>query len=328
MKELLVSLASRRQPTLPAIENARWRGRFWLYVAEGHQASTRSARSSCTLISNTRRHRRVAEGLLEIGQASRRSLPRRVQTRSADGGDHMTSALAIAPDDESARLLSPARRILAEQLAAVARVRSDLERASRPAERLREQLRVADEQLAAAEAERAAIDAQHVAAIRDQAKSDAALELLPKAPGSAKAEATTESARRTRDAVRAALAECEAEVDAARKALLARQVHTDGLLLAVIQEEHADKLDRLAVAREAYVTAEAEALAIGALFGEYGRRQDVANRITWLQAGERAAIIFGKQPGPESTTTAIRERVSSWSAALARMAAGDATASG
>jgi chromosome segregation ATPase len=142
------------------------------------------------------------------------------------------AAVADPPED----VLSPARQVLSDALAAVAKARENLERASRPAERLREQLLVANEQLAAAEADLAAVDAQHAAAVRDQARSGVEIK-SGKPPPSANEEAALEHARRTVNAIRAALTECEGDVRNASSALRNAEAQLDPLLLAVVLEE-------------------------------------------------------------------------------------------
>lgn len=237
----------------------------------------------------------------------------------------MTAALAIVSDDGSASL-SPARRVLAEHLAAVAQAQSDLGRASHPVERLREQVCVAGEQLADAEADLAAIDARHAAAIRDQAKNGATIE-LGKPSASAKAEAAVEAAQRTCNAVRAALADCEADANAASKVLRAKQAQTDALILAVMEEEFATALARRNAAGAAFVVAEAELWAIRELFGARGRGLEAdTEKTAWLRAGERARSV--RIPVMEATLAEIQAATDRWLAALTRMSAGDATASG
>jgi hypothetical protein len=144
------------------------------------------------------------------------------------------TALALVAEDEGS--LSPARRALAEHLARLAPLEAALERASLPAKRLRDQLRIAVEQLVAAEAELAAIDAAHATSLKDQAKEGTAIE-LSKPPASGKVEKTIEDGRRLCANLRAALAECEADEKTALDALRPVQLQFDELIIQVLVEE-------------------------------------------------------------------------------------------
>jgi hypothetical protein len=94
-------------------------------------------------------------------------------------------ALDLVSDDATP---SAARHALADHLANVARAQLDLERAGKPAERLRERLRAAEAELAAAEAALGAVDAQYAAEFRRAAEKGVVIE-LGRPPERAKAEA-------------------------------------------------------------------------------------------------------------------------------------------
>ena len=237
----------------------------------------------------------------------------------------MRAALAIAPAEASAEL-SPARRAFAEHLKAVDLALSEFDRMRVPLQRLNGERVPARRQLAMAEAALEAIDAQHAEVIKNRAKSGSALSLSAPA-GRERAEDALAAARRSCQTLETALRQCELELEEPRRALGALQAATGTFILAIVEEAHTAALERLAKARDAYATAQAEALAIGRLFAVRGH-EGAADRIAWLRAGERAAIAFGEQLRAESTVAEVNARVASWSTALAQMGAGDAAASG
>jgi hypothetical protein len=239
----------------------------------------------------------------------------------------MTAALKIVEDDGSV-VITPARQALSDQLLRIALAQADVDKVSRPIERLREQDRVASEQLAAAESDLAELDRAHATAIRDQAREGqgGAIE-LPKAPARAKAEAAVESARHTRDAVRAALADVQADTHGPSIALAEAVASTDRLVMAVMTEEHDAALDRLARAAAEHEAALTEARAIRAAVldrarGLQQRAPDEAR--AWYVAGGAMTTAGEKLAVPR---TDQRQATARWSAAISALAS-DATASG
>ena len=229
-----------------------------------------------------------------------------------------TAALAIVSSDRSVAL-SPARRALADHLDAVSAAKSDFDRARRPVERLQEQLAVATTQLAAAEADLAAIDAKHAASLRNQAESDGPIRLR-KPPESEKAEATLDSARRTCNAVRAALAECDASAGDAGAALRNVKASTDQFIQAVFAEEYRAAVDRLARAAAEHEAAMTEADAIREAIFQHARglqhtAPDQAQ--PWFVAANQM-VSAPKLPPPAQPD--YRSATARWSAALARLA--------
>jgi hypothetical protein len=95
---------------------------------------------------------------------------------------------------ETVPALSPARQALAQHQAHMVRLAGDLERVSKPVDRLRQQLAEAMSELGRAEAGLAAIDAEHSARIAEAARLDAG-SVDP--PGSTAAEAAIERSART-----------------------------------------------------------------------------------------------------------------------------------
>jgi len=269
---------------------------------------------------------------LEVGEARLSKLRERLNelTAAESKTDPIEHGKTIGESDHLA-FLSPARRALAEHLMTVARADADFAKANRPAERLREQLQIATGQLAAAEADLAEIDAKHAEQIRDQAKTGGEI-ALTKPPQSAKAEAAIDIARRTCNAVRAALVECETEANAAAVVLRAAQSRSDALVMAVMLEEHGAALERHARACSDFVAAEADCFAIAAAMGAHGCRREAAtpgSGISWLQAVYALRESFAKQRVAESTPAEVRARQAQWITALARMAVNaTATANG
>jgi chromosome segregation ATPase len=234
----------------------------------------------------------------------------------------MTAAANLAiVGDRPATHLSPARQALAAASASIGELKAAVARASRPAERLRQQTRAANEQVAAAEAELAAIDAQHAAAIRDAAKNDTAIELATP-PAREKAEAAVERARRTRDAVARAVPECEQEVQRANLALQKAEAELDPLLLGVLLAEHGTTVQRWHEARAAFVAAEAELLGLQHAIAQRGRDLEArapGRGVAWLREWERLRGLWQKEPLREAAGGDIQAASARWSALLARL---------
>jgi hypothetical protein len=229
----------------------------------------------------------------------------------------------------AAPALTPARQKLSEQIDAVAHARSELDRAGRPVERLREQLSVASQQLEAAEIALAEIDARHAAGIKEQAKEEGGEVItLTKPPGSAKAEAAIENARRTCNAVRAALAECEREQNDRQADLGAATAELDALVLAVIVEEHQHALEKRRSALEAFLVADASAKSLTEIFGRIGRAPGLRvedHKIAWLQAARAARQRLSAEPIGEITPDDIEIALRRWRDVVGRLQT-DATA--
>ena len=231
----------------------------------------------------------------------------------------MTPSALAAVADPSEDTLSPARRALADHLAMVARAKADLERATKPAARLREQLSAANQQLAAAEVDLAAVDAQHAAAIRDQARSGVEI-TSGKPPASANEEAALDRARRNVNAIRAALTECEGDVREASSALRNAEAQLDPLLLAVMLEQFDDGLQTRQRTFSEFCVAENEirglldaVAARGRVLLEQGPEQGRA----WLQAAEHLTLMYGKL---SSDVGDFRPASAKWTATLMRLA--------
>jgi hypothetical protein len=236
------------------------------------------------------------------------------------------TALALVADETDPVALSPARQALSNELLRIALAQADVDRVSRPIERLREQDRIASEQLAAAESDLAELDRAHAMAIRDQAREGqgGAIE-LPKAPARAKAEAAVESARHTRDAVRAALVEVQADADAPSVVLAEAMASTDRLVMAVMTEEHDAALDRLARAAAEHEAALTEARAIRAAVLERARglqKRAPDEARAWYVVGGAMTTAGEKLAVPR---TDQRDATARWSAAISALAT-DATA--
>jgi chromosome segregation ATPase len=223
--------------------------------------------------------------------------------------------------------LSPARRALADHLTVVATASVEVEKAERPVARLREQARVASQQLTAAEADLAAIDKRHSDSIRDAAQSGAEI-TLDKPPTAAVAEATIENARRTLNAVRGALLECEAAADTARKALRDVMAQSDQLVMAVMVEEHDAALVCLSQAYTAYETAVAEVAGIrGSIFerAQALQRRAPDEAHPWFACGNALQAKAAKTMLVSDAN--MRTVAARWAGAMVQLAT-DATARG
>ena len=227
------------------------------------------------------------------------------------------TALAVADLPEFN--LSSARRALTDHVANVGRAKADLERATKPAARLREQLRVANEQLAAAEADLAAVDAQHASAMRDQARSG--IEITSRnPPASANEEAALERARRTVNAIRAALTECEGEVRTASSVLRDAEAQLDPLLLAVMNDEFEEALQDHRQTYNRFIESENEIRGMLDAIATRGRAllgNEPERGRAWLQGCERMVLAHGKMPADVGD---FRPASARWTATLTRLA--------
>jgi hypothetical protein len=232
------------------------------------------------------------------------------------------AAFAIVSDDRPATssATSPARAALAEHHASIRKLKDEVERASRPVDRLREQSRVAGEQLAAAERELAALDRAHAQGIRDQARGGTPIE-LEKPAVREKAQGAVDGARRVCNAVQAALAECTAELSVATAALRGAEGMVGPIMLDVLLGEHGPSVARWQSARSAFIGTEAELLGLHHAIAQRGRdleAQAPGRGVAWLREWERLRGAWLKQAVAEIAGD-IQAASARWSALLARL---------
>jgi DNA repair exonuclease SbcCD ATPase subunit len=213
-------------------------------------------------------------------------------------------------------LLSPTRAALAEHHQKLAASREAVARAEAPVTRLKDQLAAANAQLRTAEADLAAIKEQNSAMIRDAAKRGD--EAAPKAQPTAKAEAAVENARRPIADIQAALAECEAEAADARSAHGQVVGGTEPLVLAVISEDGAGAVERLANASAEYTAAETEVFSILEYLRQHGSgvALDSPLKQAWANAQINLRAAWGKTERPESRPRDIQAGAVRWSEAF------------
>ncbi len=224
-------------------------------------------------------------------------------------------------------VLSPARQALAEQLTLIERAHDDLRKASRPAERLREQLRLSRAQVTEAEAELAAIDAKHAEAMRNQAIGGAEITSVRR-PASAKAEAALDDARRTCNALQAALAECERDLKPWSEAFQAAHASMDALVLDVLSEEHAALCASFQADLARYEKAEADIFGLVDAMSARGRMllpTSGERARAWLQAAYRLREMTAKLQRLESSRAITERAAARWNDFVPRLI-GDATA--
>ncbi|UPT97260.1 hypothetical protein J4G48_0003495 [Bradyrhizobium barranii subsp. apii] len=87
-------------------------------------------------------------------------------------------------------------------------------------------------------------------------------------------------------------------------------------LIAVLEEAYAAVLARREAARQQFVAADAEALALRALYRDRGD----GHKMVWLRAGERAADAYSKTLLPEPTPVQLAEALRRLNAMIARLA--------
>jgi chromosome segregation ATPase len=224
-------------------------------------------------------------------------------------------------------LPTPARQALADQLLVIERAHDELLKASRPRDRLREQLGLARKQVTEAEAELAAIDVKHAEAMRDQAKEDAEI-VSVRPPASAKAEAALDNALRTCNAVQAALDGCERDLKPFNEAFQAAHVSIDALMLDVLTEEHSSSCKTLQAELARYEKAEADIFGLVDAMSVRGRQllpTSEERARAWLQAADRFRAITAKLPRLESSRAITERAAARWNDFVSRLI-GDAAA--
>lgn len=183
--------------------------------------------------------------------------------------------------------LSPARAALANHLAHLVKLAAEVDRTSKPVDRLRQQLTEATAELGRAEVALNAIDAEHSARIAEAARLDGC-SIEP--PNSTDAEVAVERARRNVNSVRMALDDCAQDQIKANSNLTAARAHFDQLALAILVEEHEAHLQVWAKARDAYHIAEINLIGLLQALGAHGRDLESSvpgSGIPWLRQLEK-----------------------------------------
>jgi flagellar biosynthesis chaperone FliJ len=247
--------------------------------------------------------------------------------------DAATPACRVGPprargEPASNPVLSPARTALAEHLQHLLKLTGDLERVSKPVDRLRTQLSEATSDLQKAERNLATLDAEHSARIAEAARLDAG---SVEPPGSTDAEAAIERSRRNCNSIRQALTECSNDQQRAHANLEGAKGGFDQMALRIFVEEHDERLEAWARARDLYYIAEVELLGLHEAIGQHAR--DLQDKVPgaglpWFQRLEALRPPWTLAHGhvTERSPRAIMASASRWGAVLDRLKRGDASA--
>jgi hypothetical protein len=267
-----------------------------------------------TADNETTRSQLVAAGAVAVNGSAEASTP---TTRM--GPPRARSETVPAEPAETA--LSPARAALAQHLTHLTKLTGDLERVSKPVDRLRAQLAEAMAELQKAESNLATIDAEHSARIAEAARLDAG---SVEPPGSTDAEAAIERSRRNVNSIRQALAECSNDQQRAHANLEAAKTAFDQLALRIFVEEHDVRLEAWARARDLYFISEVELLGLHEAIGQHAR--DLQDKVPgaglpWFQRLEALRPPWTLAHGhvTERSPRAIMASASRWAAVLIKL---------
>jgi hypothetical protein len=240
--------------------------------------------------------------------------------RRLDGRD-------ITPSPAKPSMLSPGRAALASHLATLAKLAAEAEHASKPVQRLRDQLASATATLGQNEAALANLDSQRSAELSRAAREG--IEVLPLLVSYVDAEDAVNRSRRDCNNVRQALAECEADWRQANANLNAAHTHFDALALAILSgEEHNAKLERCLKLRDQFYLAEIELLSLHQMIGARGREiHTKTGDVKWLQKLETLHEPWMMSDGLVERRDAkkMAADTNKWASVLQRLQ-GDATA--
>ena len=164
--------------------------------------------------------------------------------------------------------LSPARQALADHQANLVQLQAEVDRVSRPVNRLREQLAAATIDLQNAEMVLTNIDALHSAAIAEAARVGCC---SSEPVESADAEAAVSRAARHVNSIKMALDECVQDQLRANSMVEAARPHFDQLALAVLCEEFNTRLEDWSRKRDAFHIAEIDLTGLLQAIGQRGR---------------------------------------------------------
>jgi hypothetical protein len=217
--------------------------------------------------------------------------------------------------------LSPARSALAQHQTNLAALAAEVERVSRPVNRLRDQLAQAQDELAHAEANLAAIDGGHAAALAQAARDGTSAPTL--SPSSVGAEEALQRARRSCNSLRQALAEVTEDQQHANANLAMAQQRFDPLVLACLVEDYNKSAWAYAEARGRFFDAEAEVLGLLECIGQHGRdleQKTPGSGIPWLRQLEALRNPDGRPPAREFGPHDIGVAAARWTSVIGKLA--------
>jgi hypothetical protein len=191
--------------------------------------------------------------------------------------------------------LSPARAALKAHQEKTTQLEATLAKAGRPVNRLRELLTQAQTELAAASARQNRADHSYAAEVAAAARAGHAVVLPPPAP-IMEIQTTIQLAQGSITGFRLALEECTADQVKATEALQAHQARAEDLLLAVLIEQHHERLRIYSDAYAKTVTAEENLRSLHAAVGEKGRFLEEQQAGRGLPALPGAAENFDSSP--------------------------------
>jgi hypothetical protein len=226
-------------------------------------------------------------------------------------------------------VIQTARDALADYLeTVVSRLRLDVDDAAKAVAEVRNHLRVAQNQMIFAELELAYIESNYGQGVRNESDPGLAVDFTAISVY-AVAETVFQNAERLVGSIQTRLTKCLAEEASVDVALRNAINNCDPLMRAVIAEEYELALERLANARNEYVAAQIDAIAISRVCSEHAQslRRDDLQRIPWFRAGERAKAVLNRQPSAKASATDINATVARWKTALQRLSS-DARARG